>query len=270
MTAEPTAALKSQAIEKAIGSFEQALTNDPNDAQIYAALADAYSSLSTFYRAPFEVMPKAKAAAKRAIELDDTLAEAHSSLGYIALSFDWDWSRAEYELRRALELNSSLPQAHAHYAQYLLFVGGRPDESLQEMQQAYALDPLLPQAHGDLAWFLFLARRYTESIEAARRVGQDDHIMALSYAELGQSEQAIAAADRAVKSTQNPVILSQAAAAYALAGKKNTARAMISGIEGQARERYVCGFNVASLYSVLGDKEQAFAWLAKAHSDRSD
>jgi len=270
MTAEPTAALKSQAIEKAIGSFEQALTNDPNDAQIYAALADAYSSLSTFYRAPFEVMPKAKAAAKRAIELDDTLAEAHSSLGYIALSFDWDWSRAEYELRRALELNSSLPQAHAHYAQYLLFVGGRPDESLQEMQQAYALDPLLPQAHGDLAWFLFLARRYTESIEAARRVGRDDHIMALSYAELGQSEQAIAAADRAVKSTQNPVILSQAAAAYALAGKKNTARAMISGIEGQARERYVCGFNVASLYSVLGDKEQAFAWLAKAHSDRSD
>ena len=270
MTTEPTAALKSQAIEKAIGSFEQALTNDPNDAQIYAALADAYSSLSTFYRAPFEVMPKAKAAAKRAIELDDTLAEAHSSLGYIALSFDWDWSRAEYELRRALELNSSLPQAHAHYAQYLLFVGGRPDESLQEMQQAYALDPLLPQAHGDLAWFLFLARRYTESIEAARRVGRDDHIMALSYAELGQSEQAIAAADRAVKSTQNPVILSQAAAAYALAGKKNTARAMISGIEGQARERYVCGFNVASLYSVLGDKEQAFAWLAKAHGDRSD
>ena len=193
-----------------------------------------------------------------------------TSLGYVAFSFDWDWSRAEHELRWSLELNSSLPQAHAHYAQYLLFVGGRPDQSLQEMQQAYALDPLLPQANGDMAWFLFLARRYTESIEAARRVGRDDHIMALSYAELGQSEQAIAAADRAVKSTQNPVILSQAAAAYALAGRKDTARAMISGIEGQARERYVCGFNVASLYSVLGDKEQAFAWLAKAQSDRSD
>jgi eukaryotic-like serine/threonine-protein kinase len=270
MTAEPTAALKSQAIEKAIGSFEQALTQDPNDAHIYAALADAYSNLSTFYRAPLEVMPKAKAAATRAIELDDTLAEAHASLGYIALSFDWDWSRAEHELRRALELNSNLPQAHAHYAQYLLFVGGRPDQSIQEMQQAYALDPLLPQAHGDLAWFLFLARRYAESVEAANRVGRDDHVLALSYAELGQSEQAIAAADRAVKSTQNPVILSHAAAAYALAGRKDKARAMIPGIEGQARERYVCGFNVASLYSVLGEKEQALAWLEKAHRDRSD
>ncbi len=270
MTAEPTAALKSQSIEKAIGYFEQALSHDPNDAPIYAALADAYSSLSTFYRAPLEVMPKAKAAASRAIELDDALAEAHASLGYIALSFDWDWSRAEQELRKALELNPSSPQAHARYAQYLLFVGGRPDQSMREMQQAYALDPLLPQAHGDLAWFLFLARRYSESIEAARRVGRDDHILALSYAELGQSEQAIAAADRAVESTQNPVILSQAAAAYALAGRKDKARAMIGGIERQARERYVCGFNVASLYSVLGDKQQALTWLEKAHRDRSD
>jgi len=270
MTAEPTQALKSQSIEKAIGYFEQALSRDPNDAPIYAALADAYSSLSTFYRAPLEVMPKAKAAATRAIELDDALAEAHASLGYIALSFDWDWSRAEHELRRALELNSSLPQAHARYAQYLLFVGGRPDQSMQEMQQAYVLDPLLPQSHGDLAWFLFLARRYAESVEAAKRVGRDDHILALSYAELGQSEQAIAAADRAVKSTQNPVILSQAAAAYALAGRKDKARAMIRGIEGQARQRYVCGFNVASLYSVLGEKEQALAWLERAHRDRSD
>jgi TolB-like protein/Flp pilus assembly protein TadD len=270
MTAEPTETLKSQSIEKAIGYFQQALSHDPNDALAYSGLADAYSNLSTFHRAPLEVMPKAKAAATKAIELDDTLAEAHASLGYIELFFDWEWARADHEFRRALDLNPSSPRAHAGYAEYLLFVGGRTDEGLQELHRAYALDPLLPLSHGDLAWFLFLARRYKESIEAAQRVGSDDRILAVSYAELGQPVQALAAADRAVNSTRNPVILSQVAAAYALAGRKDKARSMISGIEGQARERYVCGFNVACLYSVMGDKEQAFAWLDKALLARSD
>ena len=270
LTAEPTDTLKSQSIEKAIAYFEQALVYDPKDALAYSGLADAYSNLSTHSRAPLQVMPKAKAAATRAIELDDTLAQAHASLGYVALTFDWDWARAEREFRRALELNPSSPQAHAGYAQYLLFVAGRPDQSMQEMRQAYALDPLLPQVHGDLAWFLFLARRYTESIEAARKVGHDERVMAISYAELGQPEQALAAADVALKSTQNPATLSQLAAAYALAGRKDKARAMLPGIEGQARQRYVCGFNVACLYSALGDKEQAFAWLDRAFLDRSD
>jgi TolB-like protein/DNA-binding winged helix-turn-helix (wHTH) protein/Flp pilus assembly protein TadD len=270
MAAEATDTLKSQSIEKAIDYFQQALNRDPNDALAYSGLADAYSDLSTQYRAPLEVMPKAKAAAIRAIELDDTLAEAHVSLGYVALTFDWDWVRAEHEFRRALELNPSLPRAHAGYAEYLLFKLGRADEAIQELQRAYAVDPLLPIAHGDLAWLSFLARRYKESIDTAERFGHDDHIQALSYAELGRRDQALAAADRAVSSTRNPVTLSKIAAAYALAGRADKARAMLPGIEGSARERYVCGFNVACVYSALGDKDQAFAWLAKAYRDRSD
>ena len=270
MTAETTDALKSESIEKAIGYFQQAITYDHDDALAYSGLADAYSSLSTQYRAPLEVMPKAKAAAVKAIELDDTLAEAHASLGYVELFFDWDWSRAEGEFRRALELNPSLPRAHAGLAEYLLFRLGNSDEAIQELQRAYALDPLLPLSHGDLAWFAFLGRRYTESIEAAQRVGHDDHILALSYAELGRRGQAVAAADRAVSSTRNPVILSQIAAAYALAGRVDKARAMVGGIEAQARERYVCGFNVACLYSAMEEKDQAFAWLEKAYRERSD
>jgi TolB-like protein len=270
MTAEPTEALKSQSLEKAIAYFKQSLAYDPNNAPAYSGLADAYYDLSTTYKAPLEVMPLSKAAASKAIELDDTLAEAHAALGYIAFSFDWDWSRTEREFRRALELNPSLPRAHAGYAEYLLFVPRQTAEGVQEFHRAYALDPLLPLSHGDLAWFLFLSRSYNESIEATHGTPHDDHILALSYAELGQPEQALAAADRAVKSTQNPVLLSQIAAAYALAGRKDKARAMIPGIEDQARERYVCGFNVACMYSVLGDKEQAFRWLDKAYTDRSD
>ncbi|HXJ44903.1 MAG TPA: winged helix-turn-helix domain-containing protein, partial [Bryobacteraceae bacterium] len=211
MTAEASDALKSQSIEKAIGYFQQAITYDHDDARAYSGLADAYSSLSTQYRAPLEVMPKAKAAAVKAIELDDTLAEAHASLGYVELFFDWDWSRAESEFRKALELNPSLPRAHAGLAEYLLFRLGNSDEAIQELQRAYALDPLLPLSHGDLAWFFFLGRHYTESIEAAQRVGRDDHILALSYAELGRRDQALAAADRAVSSARNPLILSKIA-----------------------------------------------------------
>jgi len=270
MTAETTETLKSQSLAKAVAYFQQALIDDPNNALAYSGLADAYSNLSSDYRAPLEVMPKAKAAADRAITLDDTLAEAHASLGYVALTFDWDWARAEREFRRALELNPSSARAHAGYAEYLLFVARRTDDALQELERAYALDPLLPSAHGDLGWMLFLARRYTQSIEASHRVGHDDNVLALSYAELGRSQEALAAADRALKSTQSPVILSQVAAAYALAGNKEKARAMLPGIEGQARQRYVCRFNVACIYSVLGDKERALAWLAKAYRERSD
>jgi TolB-like protein len=270
VTAETTEALQSQSIEKAIKYFEQARDHDPNDALAYSGLADAYYALSSDYKAPLDVMPKAKAAAVRAIELDESLAEAHASLGFVALFFDWDWTRADREFRRALELNSSLPQAHSGYGEYLLFRFGLADEAIQELQRAYNLDPLLPYGHGDLAWFLFLSRRYRESIEAAQKVGHDDRILALSYAELGQRDQAVAAADRAITSAKNPLILAQIAAAYGLAGRADKARAMLPGIEGQARKRYVCGFNVACIYSVLEDKDQALAWLESAYRARSD
>ena len=270
LAAETTEDLKYQSLEKALGYFQEAITQDPNDAMAYSGLADAYSSLSTHDRAPLEVMPKAKAAAMKAIELDDNLAEAHASLGYVEFIFDWDWSRSEREFHRALELNPSLPRAHASLAEYLLFVAKQTDEGLQELHRAYALDPLLPLSHGDQAWLLFVVGRYKESVEAALRVGHDDNVLALSYAELGQREQALAAADRSVASTKKPVILAKVAAAYALAGRQDTARAMLPGIEDQARERYVCGFNVACAYAVLGDKEKAFAWLDRAYRDRSD
>ena len=270
MTAEPNETLKSQVIDKAIGYFQDALAHDPDSARALAGLAEAYSSLSTFYKAPLEVMPKAKAAAKKAVDADDTLAEAHAALGYIALTFEWDWALAEQEFRRSLELDPSSSRAHSGYAQYLMFVRSRSDQAIQELQQAYALDPLLPQAHGDKAWFLFLSRRYAEAIEAAHDVGYDNHIAALCYAELGQSEKALAEADRALQSAQSPAIRSQVAAAYALAGRQEKARSMLDEVKAQAVKRYVCGFNLACLYSVLGDKEQAFAWLEEAYRQRSD
>ncbi len=260
--------LTTEGSEKAIEYFRQALAHDPNDALAYSGLAIAYYDQSTFHKAPLDVMPKAKAAAARALELDNTLAEAHASLGIVKLVFDWDWPGAEGEFRRALEMNPSLPLAHAGYARYLMTVR-RAEESIQELQRAKALDPLFELSHGSLPLYLFFARRYEEAIEAARKVA-DNVTLALSYGEMGRRDEAVAAADRAFESTRHPLTLAFVAAAYGLAGKKNKARAVLVGVERQARLRYVCGVNVACVYAVLGDKEQAFAWLEKAYRDRSD
>jgi len=257
-----------EAIDEAIKEFQQAITTDRNEALAYAGLGNAYYDQSTILKAPLEVMPKAKAAAVRAIELDDSLAEAHASLGYVKLLFDWDWPGAEHEFRRALELNPNLPRAHLGYALYLLTTG-HPDEASEEFNRADAIDPFTGQSHMDRAWLLFNASRFEEAVQAATRAG-DDRVVALSSAELGRSEQAITAADRAVTKTKNPLWLAQIASAYALAGSKDKARGMLITIEAQARERYICGFNVACLYASLGDHEQAFTWLEKAYRDRSD
>ena len=266
--AELYVAGRGESIEKAIQYFQQALALDPNDALAYAGLADAYYDQSTYLRAPLEVMPKAKAAAARAIELDETLAEAHASLGYVKLTFDWDWPGAEREFHRALELNPNLPRAHAGYSHYLVSLR-RTDEAILELDRLQKIDPFFPQPHMGLPFMLFNARRYQAAIESAETNG-DDRVRALSLSELGRPEEAIAAANRAVKSAQSPVILAQVASAYAMAGRKDTARTMLSAIEAQARQRYICGFNVACVYAPLGDNERAFAWLEKAFIARSD
>lgn len=261
---------RGESIEQAIQYFQQAIVLDPGDALAYAGLADAYYDQSTFLRAPLEVMPKAKAAAAKAMELDDALAEAHASMGYVKLNFDWDWPGAEREFRRALELNPSLPRAHAGYAHYLLTLR-RTDEAVQELNRSEKIDPLITESHVNLPYLLFNGRRFVEAIEAGSG-GKDDRVVALASAQLGRRQEAIAAADRAMKmkNAQNPVILAQLASVYALAGKTDTARALLSGTLEQASKRYICGFNVACVYATLGDNEQALAWLDKAYLARSD
>jgi len=255
-------------IEKAIKFFQRALLIDPSDALAYAGLGEAYYDQSTFFRAPLEVMPKAKAAAEKAIELDDSLAEAHASLGYAKLTFDWDWAGAEREFRRALDLNPNLASGHAGYAHYLLTLG-RSQEAIQELGELKKVDPLFPQSHVGLAYTLWSLRLYEEAVEEARKLG-DERVIALSRIEQGRTAEAIAAADRGMKSAHNPVILAQLAYVYARAGMKDKAQTILSGLEAQVKQRYVCGFNVACLYVGLGRRETAYAWLEKAYRDRSD
>jgi eukaryotic-like serine/threonine-protein kinase len=257
-----------EGINEAIKKFQQSIASDSNEAQAYAGLADAYYDQSTLLKAPLEVMPKAKAAAVRALELDDSLAEAHTSLGFVKLTFDWDWPGAEREFQRGLELNPNLPRAHVGYAQYLLTIR-RTEEASAEFARADAIDPYSGQSHVNKPYLLFNAHRYEEAIRSATQLG-DDRSLALSYAQVGRLAEATAAADRTLKKSQHPVIVAQMASVYALAGNKSKAKSLLTSIEAQVRERYVCGFNVACVYASLGEKEQAFTWLEKAYRDRSD
>jgi TolB-like protein len=262
--------LHSNSNEKAIRYFEQALDHDPNDALAYAGLADAYYSQSSHEKAPSEVMPKAKAAALRAIELDDSLAEAHAALGYIKLFFDWDWSGGEQQLRQVLTLNPNLAVAHAHYAKYLV-IRHRPEEAIQEFRLAYDLDPLVPSAQGNLVGFLFLVRRYSECIEAAKAIQEEDsRALSLCYAKLGRLEDALAAAARAERSGGDPITLAWIATTYAMAGEKDRANALLARILEQAQQRYICSYNIATVYVALGEKDKAFAALDQAFLQRSD
>lgn len=264
--------LTPDSLEAAIQDFQQALAVDPKNALAYAGLADAYSSQSPGIKAPIAVMPLAKAAAVRALELDENLADAHTSLGNVKFYFDWDWSGAEREFRRALELNPNLASAHAGYASYWWTLG-RGDEAIREVKRAQELDPLVALPRGDLAWILFNLRRYQEALQTGP-VGGPVHgpALALSYAELGRREEAVAAADRALESEARPtpVTLAQVAAAYALAGRADKARKLLRTVEEQAAQRYVCSFNLAALYAVLGESEKAFNSLDNAYRDRSD
>src|SRR5439155_1554812 len=147
-----------EGIQKAIEYFQKAIQEDPRDARAQAALSEAYWAGSTYYVAPLDVMPKAKAAALRSLELDDNLADAHASLGNVLLFFDWDWPGSEREFRRALALNPSLPDAHMGYADYLATIG-KFDDSIAQVRQAYALDPVSPSVRPEALWiYLFSGR----------------------------------------------------------------------------------------------------------------
>lgn len=254
--------------EKAIPYFEEAIAHDSNDPLPYAGLADAYYYLSSDYKAPLEVMPKARAAALKAVQLDDTIADAHASLGFISFAFDWDWPAAQRELQKALELDPNSAQAHLQYAEYLLVVPHDVDRGIQEFQRSYSLNPLVPLGQGDIVWFLYEARRYAQAIDEASKALEDDSpFLSLSYSALGRRDQALAVAERVARKAVLPVQMAQIASAYALAGAPDRARVLLDRV--LRSSGYVCGFNVGAVYAALGDNEQAIAWLEKAYRDHS-
>jgi serine/threonine protein kinase/tetratricopeptide (TPR) repeat protein len=268
--------LTKEGVDKGIQYFHQAIDIDPNYALAYEGLSYAYYNSDDFFMTPQESMPKAREAAKKALELDDTLAEAHTDMGTIHFWYDYDWDAAEREFKRAIELKPNSADAHVWYGWELVSVG-RVAEGIAESKRGVALDPLSVEVNGLAGQNLYYARQYDQAIEQLRKTLDMDPdfwlarmLLGLAYEAKGDFARAGAECEkaRATEATV-PWPLAELGHAYALAGRKDDAENALKELEAWSKLSYVPAYNFAELYIGLGEKEQALAMLEKAHADRS-
>jgi DNA-binding winged helix-turn-helix (wHTH) protein/TolB-like protein/Flp pilus assembly protein TadD len=263
-------------LKTAVEFFNEAVRKDPNYALAYAGLADAYSLLSDYSGAlPDETYPKAREAAMKALELDDKLAEAHTSLAYVKMYYDRDWQGAENEFRRALALNPNYASAHQWYAEYLTAMG-RFDEALAATRRAKEIDPLSPSINAGEVWTLYFARRYDEAIERGREIAEMNpnfaeihEYLKRCYDQKGMYAEAVAARQTrrqlvGLDATETD-ILKQAASA---ANSKDYWKKRLEQELVEMRTESPALFNMAEIYAQLGEKDAAFEWLEKAVGNR--
>jgi eukaryotic-like serine/threonine-protein kinase len=274
-------------VRKAIDYFESGLAKDPNNALLYTGLADAYiDKMMDVHESPMEATAKARAAATKALQLDDSLAEAHTSLGMIKLSYDWDWAGAEHEFKRAMELNPGYPLAYVMYGEYLTMIG-RPADALPYFEEAHKLDPVFGESYRGEGYACFMAHKYDDAIVQYRKALdlEPDAItyfgLVLARAEKGDYATAISEAERATKLNNSPLLLTSLASAYARAGRRADASRVLRrlgemwDLKGEAPawhnagSLYVCPYEVAGVYAQLGENDQALDWLDKAYRNRS-
>jgi tetratricopeptide (TPR) repeat protein len=261
--------------QKALQYFQQAIELDSNFALAYAGMADTYSLLAGPEaggdRPPNEVLPKAKAAALKALEIDETLAEPHVSLAHVKYFYDRDWTGAEREFKRAIELNPNYSVAHHWYAIYLSVVGRQP-EALAEIRRAQELDPLSLSINAWYGRILSFSGQPDQAVEQLRKTLELDpnfmiaHLrLGLIYEEKGMYDEAISQFRQVLQlSGGKPLGIAALAHAYALAGKREEAQKNLAELLQLSRQRYVAPGQIAIVYVALGDKDKAFAWLDEA------
>ena len=262
--------------------FQQAIAKDPSYALAYASLADSYVQLGGWlnYLPPSEAGPKAKAAAMKALELDDSLGEAHAALARAQYYFGWDWPSAEREFKRAVELNPNSAISHQGYSE-LLLARARFDESIAEAMHALELDPLSPQIVADLAYTYLVMRRYDESIvQHQKALDLDPNAawiradIAWAYALKGAYAQAIAEKDKIpeqakVVAAENQFVANRLGWVYAVSGRRADALKIAKELKDLSSHAYVDFYQVAEIYAGLGDKDEAFRLLEKAYEEHS-
>lgn len=294
-------------LQKAVTYYQQAVDVDPKYALAYAGLADCYMLLGWVEMGVFpprEVMPRAKAAALKALELDDTLAEAHTSLAFIVERYDWDWPAAEKEYKRAIKLNPNYSTAHHLYAGHLIWTG-RTTEGIGEAEKAQNLSPLSPMEITELGWMLYFSRQYERAIKQFQQALELDpsfrsahlglgltHVqklmfrgaaglqnvvsrsvlgLALAYVQKRIFREAIAEFQKAMALSEHSALrISLKGLIHILSGERNEAVKAIEDLRGLSEQGYVPPYYSVVLYLALGEKDQAFEWLEKAYDERSD
>jgi serine/threonine protein kinase/tetratricopeptide (TPR) repeat protein len=262
---------------KGIGYFQQAINKDPTYGPAYSGLADCYSSLAGQPgEPPKENFPKAKEAALKALEIDNTLGEAHSSLAFIKATYDWDWAGAEKEFQQAIQLNPGYAIAHDRYG-VTLYRMGRVQEAVAEIKKALDLDPLSLPFSRDLGDAFYFARQYDQSIEQLRKTqeldpnyAQPQHDLVFPYAQKSMYKEAIAEANkRLVINPDDRTALPYLGYAYAKAGRRVEAQKVLDQLNDFSRQEFVTALGSARIYAGLGEKDKAFEWLEKSYEERS-
>jgi TolB-like protein/DNA-binding winged helix-turn-helix (wHTH) protein/Tfp pilus assembly protein PilF len=262
---------------KAIDYFQQAIAKDPTYAAAYAGLADSYALSGGFNLVPVgQAMPRAQAAAEKALELDGNLGEAHASLGLIAPFNNWNWADAERHYERAIELNPNYATAHHWYAEGYLMPVGRADEAIAEIRKAQALDPLSAVIATDLGKELYFVRRYDEALVELRRALELDPNFVSAHNWISDTllekrlyNDAIAELEKTKPFKEERVYIRQTAYLYARTGRRAEARAALARSLQLSQGKQVSSGAVALTYAALGEKNESFQWLEKAYTDRS-
>jgi TolB-like protein/DNA-binding winged helix-turn-helix (wHTH) protein/Tfp pilus assembly protein PilF len=266
-----------EGFDKGIKYFQQAIEKDPTYALAYSGLSDCYSSLAEFGVVPAtESYLRAKDAALKAVDLDDTLAEAHGSLALIKSSYDWDWSGADKEIRRAIELNPSYADAHRLHAE-VLWQTGRLNEAIAETKLTLELDPLSLDNNDTLGLEFFLARQYDQAIEQERKVLELDpnfieayYFRGVAYLKKSMYREGMVELEKGVAiSPANTEALTGLGYAYGVTGNRIAAHKVLDKLNGLSKHEYVSAVWKAKIYAGLEEKDKAFEWLEKAYEDRS-
>jgi len=270
-----------EGLKKSIECFNQAIDKDSRYALAYSGLADSnmYLLRVGFLRglSRKEIYEKAKAAATKALELDDNLAEAHTSLALIKMEYEWDWTGSEREFKRAIQLNPGLGEAHHQYSHYLTALG-RSNESLAQSLRALELDPLSLVLNAHLAWHYLYARQYDQAIQQCQKATELDRnypetaeFRGLVYEQKAMYQEAIAELQTAMNlSGGSPHIKAELGHAYAIAGNTTQALEILAELKSESAQTHVSNYEIAVIYIGLGRKDQALEALENAHQERSE
>lgn len=263
-------------LKHAINYFSQAIEIDPAYALAYAGLADSYYRLSNVYAPTREAMSKAKEAAIRALEIDETLSETHAALGLIKLCYEWDWPGAKSDFIRAIEINPNYAVAHQRLGLYFN-LRGRFEEATEELDLALAIDPLSLQTYWGFALSYLLMKDYGRAIEEIQKALEMEgsykpafYLLGRIYEAMGELDLAIAVFKKPSAANDSPVFMAALGHAYALAGRRRDARRTLNALDKLSREQYVSPYGKAVILLALGDKNQCFSYLEQAYENRCE